>query len=158
MRIAWITCVLAGCAYQSGSFTRPIDYAPSRAAGPWPGQHATVDCMDVAVTRRADRSVGPVLGFQFGNRCDHPTTLDFAAATVVGRGANGSERVLTPYDPDRVLHPATLDVRRAGHESLAYVAVRTELQICVDVAGLVQRTPARWLCFGRAPSAAGGAS
>jgi hypothetical protein len=52
--------------------------------------------MDVAVTRRADLSVGPVLGFQFGKRCGRPTTIDFGAATVVGRGPNGTERVLTP--------------------------------------------------------------
>ncbi|HEY0195808.1 MAG TPA: hypothetical protein VGC42_32060, partial [Kofleriaceae bacterium] len=92
-----VVCGVAGCAYQPGSF----DYAVHR----FPGERVTVGCFDVAVERRADAPVGPVLGFDVANRCDHPQQLDFAALIVVGRDAAGHDVALAPYDPRHELVP-----------------------------------------------------
>jgi len=58
---------LAGCAYQPGSFR----YAPHE----FPGQRATVGCLDIAIERRADLPIGPVLSYQFANRCDRAAVI-----------------------------------------------------------------------------------
>src|ERR1051325_10419313 len=71
MRIALLSCALIGCAYKPGSF--------ASGQNRFPGQHATVACLDLAVERRPDLPIGPVLGYQFANRCDHPTTVDLGS-------------------------------------------------------------------------------
>ncbi|MGE0868573.1 MAG: hypothetical protein AB7P03_08425 [Kofleriaceae bacterium] len=139
-------CVLAGssgCAYQPGSFV---------ASGqPFVGMHMTVECLDVAIDRRDDIAQSPVLAFEFGNRCDRPATVDFASVVVIGRGADGHEHRLTPYDPGHEIAALAVDGRRWGTEVIAYRGpdVRSQIdQVCVDVASLTQQAPARWLCVG----------
>lgn len=139
MRIV-LACALAGCAYQPGSFA----YSPQDFAG----QRTTVGCLDVAVDRRADLSIGPVLSYQFANRCDHAAVVDLGAVAVVGRNEQGADVPLRPYDPRGELHPAALDGRSAGAEALAYPSDRPMPQVCADAASLVHQAPPRWLCFG----------
>ena len=101
-----MSCALIGCAYQPGSFTWGLNQ--------FPGQRATVGCLDVSVERRTDFPIGPVLAYQFANRCDRPTTVDLAAIAVVGRDAGGAEVALRAYDPRAELHPVTLDARNVA--------------------------------------------
>jgi hypothetical protein len=136
--------VLASCAYRPGSFVEG-------SAG-FPGQRATVGCVDVAVERRADLPTGPVLGYHFANRCDHAAVIDLGALAVVGRTASGADLPLRPYDPRAELRPVALDGRNTGAEALAYAAGAAVSQVCVDVATLGPRAPARWLCFGASPA------
>jgi len=140
MRIALLSCALIGCAYKPGSF--------ASGQNGFPGQRATVGCLDVAVERRTDFPIGPVLGYQFANRCDHPTTVDLGSLAVVGRDAAGAEVALRAYDPRAELHPVSIEARNIGAESLAYPVGQAIAQICVDVATFGQERPAHWLCFG----------
>lgn len=132
------------CAYEPGSF----DYSIHR----FPGAHATVGCFDVAVERQADLPLGPVLGYDVANRCDHPQLIDFRALNVVGRDPAGREVALAPYDPRRELRPIALDGRTCGKEALAYRATAPVAQLCVDVAPLAHLTGVgliapTWRCF-----------
>jgi hypothetical protein len=140
---------IAGCGYQPGSLA-----SQQRA---FAGRRATVGCFDVAVERKADLPIGPVLGYQLANRCDHLATVDLAAIAVVGRDAEGVDVVLAPYDPRAELHPVALDARSVGGESLAYPAGSAMPQVCVDLATLVHRTPPQWSCFGSPATAVGSA-
>lgn len=142
MRIALLSCALVGCAYRPGSFAHVHDDAA--------GLRATVGCLDIAVERRTDLPIGPVVGYRFANRCDHPTTVDLGAVAVVGRNAAGAEVQLAPYDPRAEVQPVALDARNVGSESLAYQAEHAITQVCVDVASFSRATPSRWLCFGSA--------
>lgn len=124
------------------------------------GQRITVGCVDVAVERRADAAIGPVLGYQFGNRCDHPALIDLGAVAVIGRDPQGADVALRPYDPHREIRPAELDGRGVGVEALAYASDRPLPEVCADAAALAHAVPPRWLCFAapaRAAAAAGGA-
>jgi hypothetical protein len=149
MRIA-LVCALSGCAYQPGSFAHaPLDFA---------GQRVTVGCLDIAVDRRADVAIGPVLGYQFANRCDRATLVDLGAARVIGRSPQGADAVLRPYDPRGEIHPVALDGRSVGAEALAYPSDRPQPEVCADAAALVHAAPPRWLCFAApARPVAGGA-
>jgi hypothetical protein len=149
MRVA-LVCALVGCAYQPGSF--------AHAQHDFVGQRITVGCVDVAVERRADAAIGPVLGYQFGNRCDQPALIDLGAVAVIGRDLQGADVVLRPYDPQREIRPAELDGRSVGTEALAYASNRPLLEVCADAVALAHATPPRWLCFtAPARAAAGGA-
>ena len=149
MRVA-LVCALVGCAYQPGSF--------AHAQHDFVGQRVTIGCLDVAVERRADVSIGPVLRYQFGNRCDHPALIDLGAARVIGRNPQGADVALRPYDPRREIRPAEIDGRGVGAEALAYASDRPMLEVCADAAALAHASPPRWLCFAAsAPVAAGGA-
>jgi hypothetical protein len=148
MRLALLTCALLGCAYQPGSFR----YLPQN----FPGQRVTVGCLDLAVERRADLSAGPahgpVLAYQFANRCERPAIIDLAAVTVVGRTPEGAEVGLRPFDPRAELQPVALDGRSVGAEALAYLPdAPADLplpQVCVDAATLAHQGRPHWLCFG----------
>jgi hypothetical protein len=146
MRLALVA--LVACAYRPGSFTDP--------GQAWIGPRATVGCLDLALERRVDLPIGPVVRYQFANRCDRPLTIDLGAVIVVGRAADGAERALAPYDPASELHAAALEARSAGAEALAYPAAGPMPQVCVDAATLVHATPARWICLG-APAVVGSA-
>lgn len=139
MRIAIVACALVGCAYQPGSFAYE-----GRA---FPGQRATVGCLDISVDR-SELPIGPVIRYQFANRCDRAATIDLAAVAVVGRDARGAEVKLRPYDPRSELHPVALDGRSAGAESIAYPSASAIPQICVDLATLVHDGPPQWRCLG----------
>ncbi|HEX7838157.1 MAG TPA: hypothetical protein VF469_11870 [Kofleriaceae bacterium] len=147
MKIALGLCALVGCAYEPGSF--------SSSSQTFTGQRVTVGCLDLAIERRADLAIGPVLAYQFANRCDHPTIVDLGAATVVGRDPQGTDTALRPYDPRGELQPTALDGRNVGTEALAYPAARAMPQICVDAAALARQGRPRWLCFGAAGSVVG---
>ena len=149
MRVA-LVCALVGCAYQPGSF--------AHAQHDFVGQRVSLGCLDIAVERRADAAMGPVLGYQFGNRCDHPALIDLGAARVIGRDAQGADVALRPYDPQREIRPAEIDGRGVGAEALAYASDRPLSEVCADAAALAHAVPPRWLCFGapiRAATAGG---
>ncbi|HEU4734095.1 MAG TPA: hypothetical protein VFT22_39665 [Kofleriaceae bacterium] len=137
---------LAGCGYRPGSFRW--------TQGGFAGERATVGCLDVAVERRPDVSIGPVLRYQFANRCDHLATVDLPAAAVVARTDEGAEVALAPYDPGAELRAAALDGRSVGSESLAYPAEGPISQLCVDLAALAHDPTPRWVCVGATPPAA----
>lgn len=63
---------LVGCSYGPGSFAWPGQH--------FPGERATVGCLDIAVLRRPDMTEGEmrsaVLEYQFGNRCNHHVVVD----------------------------------------------------------------------------------
>jgi hypothetical protein len=151
MRIALhscaLACALAGCAYKPGSF------ASSKSE--FTGQRASVGCLDIAVDRKGDLEIGPVLAFQFANRCDRVTTIDLGAAVVIGRSAEGDVPLL-PYDPAGEIKPVALDGRTIGGETLAYPANRALPQVCIDVATLAQAGASQWLCIGADPTAVAG--
>ena len=153
-----LAALAAGCAYRPGSFSPP----GSPAA--WPGEHATVGCLDIATHARpagADR-VGQVVAVWFANRCDHAITIDFTTLRATGRDAEGRELSLAIHDPDHQLRPLPLEARLTGHEvfelrsaSQPDVPIRSA---CLDVAALVADAPAeRWVCVvgGTAQVAAG---
>jgi hypothetical protein len=149
MRIA-LACVLLGCAYQPGSF--------AHASHDFVGQRVTVGCLDIAVERRADLLIGPVLGYQFANRCDRATRVDLGAVVVIGRDPQGANVALRPYDPRREIRTVALDGRSVGAEVLVYPAARTMPEVCADAAALAHAAPPRWLCFSAPPGpVAGGA-
>src|SRR5688500_16991494 len=72
------TMGLAGCGYRSGSFAGP--------RGTFAGEHVTVGCLDLGVDRAQDaQAEGPVIAYEFGNRCDRAATVDLGALVVTGR-------------------------------------------------------------------------
>lgn len=131
--------LLAGCGYHPGSF---------RGDHPFVGTRSTVSCLDLAIDRRADLVDSAVLDYQFGNRCESPTTVDLANVDVIGRARDGTEVRLRPYDPDGELRALRLDGGRYGHEALAYNSSAPITQVCVDAASIAHEEPARWVCFG----------
>ncbi len=138
--VSMVAATLAACAYKPGSYASKSHELA--------GQRTTVGCLDLAIDRRTDVGSSAVLGYTFGNRCDHPATIDLSWAHVIGRTADGAEIALAPYDPDGTLQPRALDSRGIGAETLSYPADQTLGQVCVDVASLAQARPAQWLCFG----------
>lgn len=146
IRALAVVIAFAACAYKPGSFESW--QAPGYPSKAFAGQRVTVGCLDLAVDRRDDMDASAVLGFAFGNRCDHATVVDLASATVVGRTVDGKELTLAPYDPKHELRALRIDGRRAGREALAYPAEVALAQVCVDVASLAHTAPAQWLCFG----------
>ncbi|NVB82978.1 MAG: hypothetical protein HOV81_31660 [Kofleriaceae bacterium] len=146
MRAAVLSIALIGCAYRPGSFSHPRQG--------FLGQRTTVGCLDLSVERRPDLTGGgTVLAYEFGNRCDHATTVDLASVVVVGRTYDGAERRLSPYDPRAEIRSLSIDGRTAGREAIAYPDATAHFaEVCVDAASLADQTPARWLCFaGRVP-------
>ena len=142
MRAAVLSVALIGCAYSPGSF--------SHFRHGFPGQRTTVGCLDLSVERRPDLiGGGTVLGYNFGNRCDRPATVDLSRVSVVGRTWEGQEVTLYAFDPNAQLRELQLDGRAAGFEAIAYPADEKMKfsEICVDVATVAHTSPAQWLCF-----------
>lgn len=145
MRMALVGCALGlagmGCvaAYRPGSF--------ALADQPFSGERVTVGCLDVAIERRVDAKAGPVLAYQFANRCDAMTVVDLAAVAVIAHHVDGSEAAMRPYDPHGEIRPVSLDGRKVGGEALAYWARGIVAQVCVDLATLARSGPPQWLCF-----------
>ena len=139
MRALLAALVLTGCAYRPGSFA----YFGSS----FPGQRATVGCLDIAVERRPDMTTGAVVGYQFANRCDRPAIVDLAHVAVVGRTRDGMQVDLAPFDPERELRPLSIDARTIGREALAYSSEAELVEICVDAASVAQDAHAMWMCF-----------
>lgn len=132
--------LLAGCAYQPGSFDSSLQR--------FKGQQATVDCLDLAVDRRHDLpDHSAVVGFAFGNRCDHPAVVDLAAAAVVGRTVDGHQLELSAYDPHHEIATLRIDGRAVGREALAYPSDTPLAEICIDAATIAHGATARWMCL-----------
>ncbi|MDQ3363860.1 MAG: hypothetical protein M3680_00305 [Myxococcota bacterium] len=148
MRMAILCCALVGCTYKPGSFAYP--------AKRFPGERATVGCLDVAVERRADLEAKAVLAYQFGNRCDRPVAIDLGRVTVIGRTVEGTEIKLSPYDPDLEIEALRIDARLVGAEALAYPSAQRLAQVCVDVSTIAGDAPSHWMCFGDASGVGGG--
>jgi hypothetical protein len=140
VRVVLVVTLFAGCAYQPGSFThRLLDF---------PGQRTTVGCLDLAIERRPDLSSGgTVLAYEFGNRCDHPATIDLANAHVIAQMEDGQRTEMHPWDPEDEIQSLQLDGRVSGAEALAYPANSRIDQICVDAASVAHEAEPRWLCF-----------
>ena len=135
---------LLGCAtYSPGSFTAHGER--------FTGELATVGCLDVAVAGTRDPiAPGPVLDYQFGNRCDHAIHVDLSAVRAVGRTSSGEEVALVPYDPYGEIDAEKLEARGAGRERLEYRTARdfgTDLvQVCVDLGAVTERGQAAVVC------------
>jgi hypothetical protein len=143
MRTAVLCLALVGCAYRPGTF--------ATVGSTFPGQRATVGCLDIAVERRTDLTWGAVVGYQFANRCDRPAPVDLAHAVVVGRTVDGIEVDLAPYDPEHELAALDLDGRTVGREAIAYASEVALAEVCIDAASVARGDQAQWLCFGRRP-------
>jgi hypothetical protein len=155
---AGVLVVVASCGYRPGSFHSSLQ--------PFTGERATIGCVDVSIDRRRDLPNGDVVvSFAFGNRCDHPTLVDLAAAVVRGRVdhpiASGDTRLassaiaeergwteLVAVDPRNEIVALRLDGRAVGTETIAYEGddVATH-EVCVDAASIVHAEPAMWSCF-----------
>ena len=88
-RIAPIVALgLAACAtYSPGSF--------AARGESFTGELTTVGCLDLAVAGTRDAvAPGPIVDFQFGNRCDHAVHVDLAAVRATGRTTSGEEVAL----------------------------------------------------------------
>ncbi|MBA3540100.1 MAG: hypothetical protein H0T79_10765 [Deltaproteobacteria bacterium] len=144
---ALVLITLVGCAYKPDSFSyvgKDQHFA---------GERATVGCLDIAVARRADMDGAAILAYEFGNRCDRPTSVDLAYAQVIGRTDAGAEIKLMPYDPKGQMRALQLDGRAYGNEALAYPSETQLAQICVDVASIAHTTSPKWLCLSAAAPA-----
>lgn len=141
MRARVLVVLFASCGYQPGSFHSALQS--------FTGEHATVGCLDVSIERRRDLPNGDVVvAFAFGNRCDHPTLVDLAAAVVRGRAA---ERTidLAAIDPRREITVQQLDGRAVGNERIAYASEEAVHEVCVDAASIAHAEPAVWSCFAK---------
>jgi hypothetical protein len=137
---ATIGFLLAGCAYQAGTFDSMMRS--------FAGEKATIDCLDLAVERRPDLPGGQaVVAYSFGNRCDHPTVVDLASVAIVARGADGGHRELTAFDPHHEIESFLLDGRAVGGEAIAYSADGSITDICIDAASIAHHPATRWLCL-----------
>jgi hypothetical protein len=119
---------------------------------PFVGKRVATECLDLAVTQTEDRlATGPVVAYQFGNRCYHEIHVDLSSVHAVGRYKDGT-RPLKAYDPRHELRSMQLDGWSTGREEIEYLAddAGPPTAICVDV-GRIDRSAsptARWLCFG----------
>ena len=140
MRAAVLSVALTACAYRPGSF--------SAFRQGFPGQRTTVGCIDLSVERRPDLiGGGTVLAYEFGNRCDHPATIDLANAHVLAQLDNGKRLQMYPWDPNDEVRELQIDGRGTGAEALAYPVGMHIYQICVDAASVTHEGESKWLCF-----------
>jgi hypothetical protein len=120
-----LALVAAGaCAgYRPGSFTM--------SGEPFVGELTTAGCLDLAVDVGRDPvAAGPVVQYQFGNRCDRAQTIDLGAVHVTGRTRSGEEVAMVAYDPLGEIRPLPLDARGSGRERIEY---RTRRDFSGDV-------------------------
>jgi hypothetical protein len=139
MRALAIVLFATGCGYHPGSFAGP--------RGPFVGMASTVDCLDIAVSRKPDSAVGPVLAFDFGNRCARSIVVDFQHARVEAVTAGGRRAPLAAYDPDGNIVEERLDARLPGHEAIAYHSDHLVPQVCVDLATIAHAAGTQWRCL-----------
>ena len=81
--------LLAGCAYQAGSFA---DHQGASS-----GTRTTLGCIELAVSRARDSEAGALLDYFVGNRYDQRVTIEPSRVRIVGR--TGADIALTAYDP-----------------------------------------------------------
>jgi hypothetical protein len=139
--------LLAACSYHSGSY----EFLWQN----FPGQRLTTECLDLAVTRDDQGyTLGPVVGYSFGNRCGHRVPIDLPSVRVVARSPGG-DIPLHPYDPQAQLRVAQLVALGGGQEFIEYrdnqgTPAREMGQVCVDI-GPIEASgphPERWVCVG----------
>ncbi len=136
--------MVAGCAYQGGSF-HSMDQ-------PFPGARASAGCLDIAIKRRPDLAHSAVVEYAFGNRCERPAVVDLASALVVSRNGDSTPIRLKPFDPRHEIVPREIDGLAVGGEAIAYLSAGPVDSLCVDP-GTIARTSAEgFLCL-TAPSA-----
>ncbi len=148
-RLIWLApFVVAGCSYKPSSF----DYYWH----PFAGQRVVGACLDLGVGRDDQGyTLGPVINYTFGNRCEHRVMLDLANVRVVARGIDGAAIPLHAYDPNAEIRSAAIVALGAGQEEIEYrdsagtPAARTA-DVCVDVGSLEPESPRgeRWVCVG----------
>ena len=141
MRLLVIPVLAAACGYRAGSFV----WGTNRFAG----EPSTVGCLDIAVSRAADSDVGPVIAFDFGNRCSRPSVVDFEHARVEGVTADGRRVALAPYDPDGDIAEREIDAVFAGHEVIAYASAGPVVFVCIDLASIAHAPGESWRCVQR---------
>jgi hypothetical protein len=114
----------AACAtYRASSF--------EMSGEPFVGERTTTRCLDLAVDVARDAvATGPVVQYQFGNRCDRSASIDLTAVRVTGRTAAGEEVAMVAYDPYNQIRPLPLDARAFGRERIEY---RTSRDFSGDV-------------------------
>lgn len=133
---ACVALGLLGCSrYSAGSF--------HGGGRDFTGQYVTVGCLDVAIASDHDPvAPGPVVDYQFGNRCDRAVPVDLGAIRATGRTPSGEEVALVPYDPYREIRGLRLEARTAGRERLEYRKARDfgtdVVQICLALDGLTE--------------------
>jgi hypothetical protein len=132
--------VAAACAYKPGTFTHRNNS--------FPGQRTTIGCLDLAIHRRAQLELeGVTLGFEFGNRCPHPTPVDLANVRVLAQTTSGKRITLSAFDPNWEIRPLVIDGRAAGGEAIEYHSDEPLVSVCVDAASIAQNREEKWLCF-----------
>jgi len=140
---AVLLAVVAGCAYRAGSFESwGHDFA---------GRQTTVGCLDLAIEPRLETASGPVLAYDFGNRCDRPVVLDLGSTSVIAK-TGGGNLAMVPIDPRHEIRALPLDARSVGAEAIAYridPPAAGVTAVCVDAASVVGDTPPDWQCFDR---------
>lgn len=135
---------LTACAtYSPGSF--------AARGESFTGELTTVGCLDLAVAGTRDSvAPGPIVDFQFGNRCDHAVHVDLGAVRATGRTASGDEIALVPYDPYGEITRQKLEARGIGRERLEYRNARdfgTDVAlVCVEVGAITEGGAAAQLC------------
>jgi len=145
MRVFALGLAAAGCGYHAGSFAGP--------SGPFVGFASTVGCLDITVARKPDSDLGPVLAFDFGNRCARPIVVDFQHARVEAVTGDGRRIALAPYDPDGDIVAERLDAQLWGHEAIAYDAGEPAPQVCIDLATIAHVAGTQWKCLASTPVA-----
>jgi hypothetical protein len=135
---------LTGCAtYSPGSFA-------SRGQA-FTGQAVTLGCLDLAIAGTRDAiAPGPVVDYQFGNRCDRAIGVDFRAIRATGRTARGEQVALVAYDPYGEITGKRLEARTAGRERLEYRAARDLsadlIEVCVEVGAITAGATPTTVC------------
>lgn len=140
--VAFLFIGIGACStYKPGSFVNKGE--------PFVGELTTAGCLDlaVAVTREAV-APGPVVNYQFGNRCDRAQTIDLQRVTVTGRTPAGEEVAMVPYDPYGEMVPLPLDARSAGRERIEYRTARDfasgdVVSVCVAIGALAEEGAAQ---------------
>lgn len=135
---------LLGCAtYSPGSF--------AARGESFTGQLTTIGCLDLAVAGSSDAvAPGPIVEYQFGNRCDHAIHVDLGAVRALGRTSSGEQVALVPYDPYSELSRQKLEARGFGRERLEYRTARDfgtdVMEVCVEVGAITENGHASELC------------
>ncbi len=156
MRAVLLLAALAACStYKPGSFVMHGE--------PFVGETTTAGCLDLAVevTREAV-ATGPVVNYQFGNRCDRAQVIDLQRVTVTGRTANGEDVAMVPYDPYGEIVALPLDARAAGRERIEYRTATDfssgdVVSVCVAIGALAEdgASPLAVTCHQLAPTNVG---
>ena len=109
-------------------------------SGEYHARGVALECVDIVVTSSIDNWLpeGPVVAYQFGNRCEHRARVDLGAVRVIATAADGTSTQLSPIDPKSELRAAWLPAYADGSERIAYFANRAPARLCVDVSAVAR--------------------